>query len=188
MSQEDATARKRQILAETRFLRLIQEGHWTYAQRPNITGAIAIIAVTSADELLLVDQYRIPVGGRVIELPAGLVGDLSHSADETLEDAAQRELREEVGYEAARLRVLSEGVSSAGLTDESVHLVLAEDVRQVGPGGGDASEDILVCHVPLSDVASWLVQQQQQGKHVDFKVYAGLYHLLLRRNVGFLST
>ncbi len=76
------------VLAETKYLRLIQEGHWTYAQRPNVTGAIAVAAVTSDDQLLLVDQYRIPVQQRVIELPAGLVGDEPGQETETWEQAA----------------------------------------------------------------------------------------------------
>ena len=51
----------RQILAETPYLRLVQEGHWTYAQRPHKIGAIAVAALTDEDQLLLVEQYRIPV-------------------------------------------------------------------------------------------------------------------------------
>ena len=49
------------VLAETKYLRLVQHGHWTYAQRPNVTGAMAIAAVTADGQLLLVDQFRIPV-------------------------------------------------------------------------------------------------------------------------------
>jgi len=166
-----------QVLAETRFLRLVQEGHWTYAQRPNIRGAMAIAAVTDDRQLLLVEQYRIPVHQRVIELPAGLVGDESGREAETLEEAARRELEEEVGYRAAQLRELTCAVSSAGLTDEAVHLLLATQLTRVSAGGGNDDEDILVHHVPLSELRGWLAEQQRQGRRVDYKVYAALYFL-----------
>lgn len=166
------------ILAETRFLRLLQAGSWTYAQRPNTTGAIAVAAVTSDHQMVLVDQYRIPVKGRVIELPAGLVGDHAGLENETLEEAASRELVEEVGYRATSLQVVTEGVSSAGLTDESVHLLIARGLERIGDGGGDASEDIVVCHVPLPEVPEWLERQRDAGKQIDYKVYAALFFLL----------
>jgi ADP-ribose pyrophosphatase len=165
------------VLAQTAYLRLMQEGHWTYAQRPNVTGAIAVAAVTDDGQLLLVDQYRIPVHGRVIELPAGLVGDEAGRERETLEQAAERELEEEAGYRAERWQVLTCAVSSAGLTDEAVHLLLATGLTRVGDGGGRGQEDILVHHVPLREVRSWLDLQQHQGWRVDYKVYAALYFL-----------
>jgi ADP-ribose pyrophosphatase len=163
------------ILAETRFLRLVQAGHWTYAQRPNSVGAIAILAVTPNREIILIDQYRIPMGGRVIELPAGLVGDVPGNERETLEQAARRELLEEVGYEAEDIKVLIHGASSAGITDERVHLVSASGLRRVAAGGGDSHEDIVVCHVPIDSVEDWLANQVKAGKDVDLKVFAGLY-------------
>jgi ADP-ribose pyrophosphatase len=126
-----------EVLAETRYLRLIQDGRWTYAQRPNASAAVAIAAVTAEGRLLLVDQYRIPVKGRVIELPAGLVGDEAGHEQESLEDAARRELLEEAGFQAQRMQVLTAAVSSAGLTDEAVHLMHATGLARVGEGGGD---------------------------------------------------
>lgn len=163
------------ILAETKFLRLVQHGHWTYAQRPNTTGAIAIVAVTSDRRLILVEQHRIPVGVPVIELPAGLVGDTDEFADESLIDAAARELDEETGYRADTWEILTHGVSSGGLSDESIHLLLATQLERVGPGGGTDAESILVHQIPLAEVANWIQQQQAIGKQVDFKVYAGLF-------------
>ena len=167
----------RSILAETRYLRLVQEGHWTYAQRPNVTGAIGIIAVTDDDRIVLAEQYRIPVGRRVLELPAGLVGDDPAQPKETLEAAAERELLEETGYRAAEIRVLVEAASSAGLTDECVHLLLARGLERVGPGGGEGSEQIQVHEIPRADLPDWLVGQQRAGLLVDFRVFAALFFL-----------
>ena len=140
---------KIEILAETNFLQMVQDQHWTYVRRPNITGAIAVIAVTDRNEVVLIDQYRIPLQGRVIELPAGLVGDQDASKNETIEDAAQRELVEETGYQARSIMPIVNGASSAGITEEKVHLMLATGLVKVGDGGGDHLEDIIVHSVPL---------------------------------------
>ncbi len=165
------------VLAETRFMRLVQQGHWTFAQRPNIRGAIAIVAVTSEEQLVLVEQHRIPVGCPVIELPAGLVGDIDEHQQESIFEAAARELHEETGFQAERFELLTHAVSSAGLSDESIHLLRAHGPQRVGEGGGDASESIETHLVPLAAIDDWLAHQQRQGKHVDYKVYAALYFL-----------
>ena len=64
------------VLASGKYLRLLAQGHWEFAERVNATGAVVIVALTDEGRLLLVEQYRIPVGCPVIELPAGLVGDV----------------------------------------------------------------------------------------------------------------
>jgi ADP-ribose pyrophosphatase len=74
-------------------------------------------------------------------------------------------------------------VTSAGLTNESVRFLIAERVRRVAEGGGDASEDIVVHRVPLTTVNAWLAQQQQRGIMIDARVFTGLY-LLRRSNPG----
>jgi ADP-ribose pyrophosphatase len=141
---------------------------------------MAIAAVTDDRQLVLVEQYRIPVHGPVIELPAGLIGDEPGRENETLQQAARRELEEEVGLRAGRWEELTCAVSSAGLTDESVHLLLATELTRVGPGGGNADEEICVHHVPLDELQAWLADQQRQGRRVDYKVYAALYFLMDR--------
>lgn len=159
-----------------RYLSLLERDGWEYAHRSNASGVVVIVAVTDAAELLLVEQFRKPVDTRVIELPAGLVGDQS-DPDETMLNAARRELREETGYAAARMEILMACPSSAGLTDEVIHFVLATELERVGPGGGDASEDIEVLPVPLVEVDRWLADQQEAGKPMDPKIYAALYWL-----------
>src|SRR5215831_1758390 len=62
-------------LCAGKYLVLIREGHWEYAERVNAKGAAIIVAVTDEQKLLLVEQYRIPVHARTIELPAGIIGD-----------------------------------------------------------------------------------------------------------------
>ncbi|MFO1512383.1 MAG: NUDIX hydrolase [Verrucomicrobiota bacterium] len=165
------------ILYTGKFLALIKERHWEYAHRTNATGAAIIAAVTDEKRILLVEQYRIPVHARTIELPAGIIGDEPGSSDESHTEAARRELIEETGYEAGHIEALTHGPASAGLGSEVVTLFLATKLRRVGVGGGVAHEDITVHEVSLSDIDSWLAAKAKAGVLIDPKVYAGLYFI-----------
>lgn len=167
--------KSRRVLAEGCFARLVAENGWEWVERVNASGAVVIVAITCDDELVLVEQHRIPLGCRVVELPAGLVGDGAAGQDEKLADAARRELLEETGYEASQLIQLVEGPSSAGLSTEVYSMFLAREAHRVGPGGGDHSEDIEVHLVPLDQADQWLDAKRRQGIMVDPKIYAGLY-------------
>ena len=159
-----------------RYLSLLERDRWEFASRSNASGVVVIVAVTEAGEIVLVEQYRKPVGACVVELPAGLVGDLA-DPDETVIVAAHRELLEETGYAAARMEVLMACPSSAGMSDEIITFVLATGLERIGPGGGDDSEDIEVLPLPLADVDEWLDAQRAAGKPMDPKIYAALYWL-----------
>ncbi len=163
------------ILYTGKFLALAKEGHWEYADRTNATGAAIIIAVTDEQKLLLVEQYRIPVHSRTIELPAGIIGDEADCPNEVQADAARRELREETGYDAAHIEALTTGPASSGLTSEVVTLFLATQLSRVGKGGGVAHEEITVHEVPLGEIHAWLETKVKSGVLIDPKIYAGLY-------------
>lgn len=163
------------ILYEADYLRLCREGTWEFVERINARGAVVIVAVTADDELILVEQPRPALNGPVIELPAGLVGDIAGAEDEQRAVAARRELEEETGYTAARFSYLTGGPPSAGLSSETLWFYRAYDVRRVGPGGGDDSEDITVHIVPLETVDAWLAARARDGVPVDPKIYTGLY-------------
>ena len=167
----------RTTLYTGKFLALIKEGHWEYAHRTNATGAAIIAAVTEEKKILLVEQYRIPVHTRTIELPAGIIGDEPGSSDESHAEAARRELVEETGYEAGQIETLTHGPASAGLGSEVVTLFLASKLRRVGAGGGVAHEDITVHEVSLDEIDSWLATKAKAGVLIDPKVYAGLYFI-----------
>ena len=156
-----------------RFLELVADERWEFVRRRNATAVVGIVAVTPADELLLVEQHRRPVGATVIELPAGLVGD--DDAGEDLLVAATRELVEETGWEPSVCRILARGPSSAGLTSEVVTLVLAEGLRRVSAGGGVAGEGITAHAIPLREIAVWLAERARNGVLIDHKVQAGLW-------------
>ena len=140
---------------------------WEYVTRTHATGVVGIIAVNDEEQLVLVEQYRPPVAARVLELPAGLVGD---NAPESSEEAARRELLEETGYSAESMEVLFAGPSSAGLADEVVHLVRAHGLRQTHPGGGIEGESIVVHRVPLHGLESFIEDFEASDGMVDFKV------------------
>jgi ADP-ribose pyrophosphatase len=159
-----------------RYLSLLERDGWEFASRSNASGVAVLVAVTAAEEIVLVEQFRKPVNSLVIELPAGLVGDHANP-DESVLDAAARELEEETGYAASRMELLMACPSSAGMSDEVISFVLATGLTRVGPGGGDDSEDILVHKVPVTDVDGWLIRQQAAGKPMDPKIYAALYWL-----------
>jgi 8-oxo-dGTP pyrophosphatase MutT (NUDIX family)/O-acetyl-ADP-ribose deacetylase (regulator of RNase III) len=166
------------VLHTGKYLSLIKEGHWEYAERVNATGAAVIVAVTDEQKILLVEQYRIPLHSNTIELPAGIIGDEADCRNESFTDAARRELREETGYDAGQVDILATGPSSGGLTSELVTLFRASRLRRVSAGGGIANEQITVHEVPLKDVHDWLAAKAKANVLVEPKVYTGLYFLL----------
>ena len=171
----------KRTLYEGEFLRLNRVDHWEYAERANARGAVIVVAVTDDDELLLVEQPRIPLQQTVIELPAGLVGDIAGEEDEQLAVAAARELEEETGYRAQRFEYLTAGPPSAGMANEIISFYRAFELIRVHAGGGDDSEQIIPHVIPLDAVESWLAARQDEGLLVDPKVYTGLYFILRQR-------
>jgi len=169
-----------ETLFEGRFLRVTRQGSWEIVSRVNASGAVHIMAVTPEDELLIVEQYRPPVGCRVFELPAGVVGDDDGHENETPEQAAARELVEEAGYEPGRVERIYQGPSSPGMAAEIVTVVHAMDLERVGEGGGIGGEDITLYRIPLSEVSHWLAARVAEGRYIDHKVYASLYFLRAR--------
>ena len=159
-----------------KFLALVKEGRWEYVDRLGATGAAIVAAVTSERKLLLVEQYRIPVHARTIELPAGIIGD-DPGGNESPADAAHRELLEETGYAAERIETLTTGPASSGLTSEVVTLLLASGLKCVHAGGGVGHENITVHEVPLREVHDWLAAKASEGLLIEPKVYAGLYFI-----------
>jgi ADP-ribose pyrophosphatase len=162
-------------LYEGKFLELVSDGRWEFVQRRNTTGVVAIVPITDENEIVLVEQFRPPVASSVIEIPAGLAGDIAGEEDEGLAVAAQRELNEETGYGAGTWRQLGTGPSSAGLTNELITFFAATGLKKTGPGGGDGSEDIKVHVVPLAQLREWLQQQESTGLIIDPKIAAGLW-------------
>jgi ADP-ribose pyrophosphatase len=171
MTRHDSPPR---VVYEGKYQRMVVRGTWEYSERVHAGGLAAIIvAVTPDDDVLFVEQFRVPLQARTIEMPAGLVGDID--AGESIEVSAIRELEEETGWTADHAEVLMIGPTSSGASNEKVAFVRASGLRKVGAGGGDASEDITVHAVPRARAAAWLVQKMGEGYELDAKLWAGLW-------------
>ena len=161
-----------QGLWQGKFLTVQKIGNWEYVSRTTQRPAVAIVAIDKEDHLILVEQFRPPVDSNVIELPAGLAGDVVGAEDEPLLEAAKRELEEETGYTSNQWRRVTNGLSSAGLTDESTEVFVAKGIEKTSAGGGVASENITVHRVPLAGLMQWL---NEKALPYDLKMLGAVY-------------
>lgn len=166
-----------EIRWQGKFIAAKQRGRWEYVSRARGIRAAAILAIDEG-HVLLVEQYRVPLGRACLELPAGLIGD--EHEEESDADTAARELEEESGYRAATIEPLGEFWSSPGMVSESFTLMRASGLTKVSEGGGIEGENITVHRVPLSDLAGFVEACRARGCAVDVK-------LLLLLGAGFLA-
>ena len=152
---------------EGKYIKVVKQGTWEYVSRTRGVAAVVILAIHEG-HVILVEQYRVPIGARCLELPAGLVGD--ETEGEAVEIAAIRELEEETGYRAGRMVDLGRFYSSAGMSSEGFNLLCAEDLTKVGEGGGVPGEDIEVHRVALNQVPAFLEAKRAQGACADVKL------------------
>lgn len=156
-----------EIVWQGKFVTAKRKGKWEFVSRSRGIKAAVILAVEDG-HVLLVEQYRVPLGRNCIELPAGLIGDETEGEDPL--EAAGRELEEETGYRAAKLESLGEYYSSPGMVSESFTLVRASELSKVGDGGGTDGEDITVHRVALSALQSFLDTKRAEGMGVDVRL------------------
>ena len=165
MSHEDLGPAE--VMWEGRFVRAIKQGKLEYASRARDVRAVVMIAEHEG-KMILIDQYRVPVGGRCLELPAGLVGDEDENA--TVEDTAIKELEEETGFTADGVERLGDFHASPGMVSEGFTLVRAHGVRKIGDGGGNDDEDINVHLVARADIPAFIEQKRADGMAIDVKL------------------
>lgn len=164
-----------------KFITAKRRGKWEYVGRARQIRAAVILAVED-DHVLLVQQYRVPLGKICIELPAGLIGDGDPSEHDDPLAAAGRELEEECGYSAATLEDLGEFYSSPGMVTESFTLVRASDLTKTGPGGGVEGEDITVHRVRLGELKAFLASKRAEGMGIDVRLLLLLGADILKGN------
>ena len=162
---------------EGRFIRVFKQGNWEYVSRVRGICAVVILAEHEG-KIVLIEQHRVPIGRRCLELPAGLIGDDDENAG--VEDTAVKELEEETGFTAERIERLGEYYSSPGMVSESFTLVRAHGLRRVGDGGGlDGHEDITVHLVERDAIAAFVEERRAEGVAIDVRLLLLLSRSLL---------
>jgi 8-oxo-dGDP phosphatase len=131
-------------------------------------GAVAVVALDEEDRVVLIHQYRHPVGRRLWELPAGLLDVTGESPVST----AARELEEEVDLAAAEWSTLIDVAASPGFTDEVVRVFLARGLTQAARTApeGDEEADIVVARIPLTEAITKIFT----GEIINASTVAGL--------------
>jgi ADP-ribose pyrophosphatase len=170
-----------EVVWRGRFIEAKKLGKWEFVSRTRGVSAAVILAVDKGD-VLLVEQYRVPLGAPCVELPAGLVGD--EEEGEAAEAAAIRELEEETGYRAERMVTLGRFYASPGMSSEGFTLLRAEGLTRTGEGGGIGGEDIRVHRVPLAEVPAFVEARRAEGAAVDVKLLLLLASALLEPRRG----
>lgn len=156
-----------EVMWEGKYIRAIRRGKWEYASRANAIRAVVILGEFDG-KMILIDQPRVPLGARCVELPAGLIGDEDPHA--TVESTAIKELEEETGFTASQVEQLGDFYASPGMVSEGFTLVRATGLRRIGQGGGDDNEDIAVHLVARSDIPNFLEQKRAEGFGIDVKL------------------
>jgi ADP-ribose pyrophosphatase len=159
-----------------KFIVAKKQGRWEFVARARGIHAAVILAIDDG-HVLLVDQPRVPLGARCLELPAGLVGD--ETEGEPIAVAAARELEEETGYRAGRIEIVGRFASSPGMVSETFTLVRAHELEKIGDGGGVDGEDIIVHRVPIAGIADFIAAKRAEGLFMDVKLLALLGPSLL---------
>lgn len=174
-------------LFEVRFKRRAQvEKSWVMCSRndkpiENAAKADAVVIVATIDtgagkRLVVTKEFRVPIWDFEYGFPAGLIDD-----NEDIEKTVSRELKEETGLELAKINHISMPVfSSAGLTDESCHMVLVEAKGQVSNRWLDDTEDIEVLLLDVEGIRDLLASD----KKIAAKAWGLLYHYATAGQIG----
>ncbi|WP_067836703.1 NUDIX domain-containing protein [Amphibacillus sediminis] len=137
-------------------------------------GAVAVIAVTADNKLVMVEQYRKPLEKSLVEIPAGKL-----EANELPEHTARRELEEETGYTTDHLEFVTSFYTSPGFADELLYIYFTDQLKPTHAGLAlDEDEFVEVQEYSLSELEAL---QQSERIH-DAKTIYAIQFLKLRNS------
>lgn len=140
----------------------LENGKVTYRDVVRHIDAVAIFAIDNRENVLVVKQFRYPVGKELIELPAGLIDE-----GETPLEAAKRELKEETGYKANKWDELIHFFTSAGCHDEMLYIYIAQDIEKVSGQDLDSGEILTYNKIPFQELYNMVVSGEiEDGKTI----------------------
>ncbi|UQZ77008.1 ADP-ribose pyrophosphatase [Niallia circulans] len=132
-------------------------------------GAVAVIAITDDNKLVMVEQYRKPLEKVIVEIPAGKL-----EKDEEAALCARRELEEETGYECESLELVSSFYTSPGFADEIIHVYVAKGLKQKENAAGlDEDEFVNVLEITLDEALEFI----KEKRIFDAKTIFGVQYL-----------
>lgn len=154
----------------------LQDGRITNREVVEHPGGVAVFAMDEEDRVILVRQFRYPMGEVVLELPAGKL-----EPGEDPRDSGLRELAEETGLEPKTFLSMGCSYSSPGILAEKIHLFFAKDLVQ-GEVHPDDGEFLEIVRIPYAE----LLEMAARGEIKDGKTLAGILKasLLLREKQG----
>jgi len=166
-----------EIVYKGKFLTVVRKKGWEYVKRNTNSGNIvSVLPITSENEVILVEQFRIPVDKYVLECPAGVLGD--DIKNEVPLDCAKKELQEETGYVSDDWQRVYTSPKSPGIITETDYKYVARNCKKVADGGGVGTEDITVHKIPLDNIKEYLSDlENDRDILVSSGIYAGLYFI-----------
>lgn len=157
---------QKKVLLKTPFVEFMQTNYtnmknklssWTWCRRPKGRKAVVIAAVNEDNKLVVIREYRVPIEGYEVGFPAGLI-----DAGENPEDAVYREFNEETGMKVEEIMHISPAVlSSAGITDEAVHMAYVRVSGYPHQDNLEASEDIETYLLDQDEVAALMIHGEE---------------------------
>ena len=171
-----------EVVYRGQFLEFVRQpfgaGHWEYIRRAGQCGVVFIYAVTPDDQVVLIRQFRPPLGAEAWELPAGV----RDRGGEAAQECALRELIEETGYRASSMEFLTRGPVAAGSSATVGEILLAGGLEYVGPDGGDELFPIHVSLVARRELVDWVRERVANDELVDPRILAA--HCLAETRLG----
>ncbi len=150
-------------VASTKYLELCEihyenkngkPSKWYSVERSGNTKAVMVVA-TKGEKLILIKEYRVPIGGYEWSFPAGLI-----DAGEDLKTAAAREMKEETGFDIVEFEKISPfAYNSAGMTNEAIAIAYCNVVGEIDLSGNEESEVIEVFEMTKAEVRNLLLKK-----------------------------